>query len=201
MLDTKGDKASNIPVSGIDVHQGMPVPQHSRSSTESAIAQAIYIAQSRPRRAAAASAFSFIESGVAGIHRRRTATSTAADNSGVSEEYSSTPLYGPDGEIWVHRHLPKLLQDVIQPISTKAASAKAANKRSQNPVATTEVAADHGRTATSMAADNSGVSEEYSSTLLYGPDGEIWVHRPLPKLLQDMIQPTSTKAASAKAAG
>ncbi len=51
-------------------------------------------------------------------HRNRgaSASSRAAKNSAANADDEPHPLYGPDGQIWEDRPLPKIIMDLMQPV-------------------------------------------------------------------------------------
>ncbi len=75
MSDPKGDEASNVPSSSSNLCEMDPGAQASMPDTEGALPQATSVAQSRPRRAAAA-ASSIQHPGVPRCNREATCTTS-----------------------------------------------------------------------------------------------------------------------------
>ncbi len=115
MSDPKGGETSNVPSSGSDLHEMDPGAQASMQDTEGSLPQATSVAQSRPRRAAAA-ASSIQQCGAPHQNSEATRTTSRKANEANDEDPNVT-LYCADGTVWKPRPLPKILLDLMNPRS------------------------------------------------------------------------------------
>ena len=113
----QGEPAPQASTSVTNMQQGDPVPQALSSVANATVGQATSVAQSRPRRAAAAASTG--QGGVARGPRTAAAASREVEKS-TSATSDPPPLYGPNGEIWERRPLPKIMLDLMKPVPKHA---------------------------------------------------------------------------------
>jgi hypothetical protein len=84
------------------------------TDTEGSLPQATSVAQSRPRRAAAAAAATSIQQGVAHRQNREASRTTSRKVNEANDEDPNVTLYNRDGTVWEPRPISKIIQDLLK---------------------------------------------------------------------------------------